>query len=129
MKAKPENMETRVKQTLKLTQFFATNRNFLKVPVILAGDFNEEPQNKPIKDIMESSFIDIFTLHKLQEKILSKDQKDNYPAFTTHKSRDESGWVTRTIDYMFMAENEYFNSNKVIVEEVLDTLDRENDLD
>ena len=129
MKAKPENMETRVKQTLKLTQFFATNRNFLKVPVILAGDFNEEPQNKPIKDIMESSFIDIFTLHKLQEKILSKDQKDNYPAFTTHKFRDESGWVTRTIDYMFMAENEYFNSNKVIVEEVLDTLDRENDLD
>ena len=57
-------MEDRVKQTLKMIQFF--NENFQNIPVILGGDFNEEPQNKPISDIMESTFIDFHTLTKIQ---------------------------------------------------------------
>lgn len=60
LKAKPENMEERIRQTLKITQYFSNN--FTDMPVILGGDFNEEPQNKPICDIMESSFVDLYTL-------------------------------------------------------------------
>lgn len=40
--------------------------------MLLGGDFNEEPQNKPICDIMESSFVDLYTLKMIQEKTLRK---------------------------------------------------------
>ena len=63
LKSKAINTEIRVRQTLKITQFFTDN--FQHIPVIIGGDFNEEPQNKPIADIMESAFLDLFTLHKI----------------------------------------------------------------
>jgi endonuclease/exonuclease/phosphatase family metal-dependent hydrolase len=60
LKAKKDFMEERIRQTLKITQYFSNN--FTDIPVLLGGDFNEEPQNKPISDIMESSFVDLYTL-------------------------------------------------------------------
>lgn len=68
---------------------------------------------------MESSFIDFYTMSKIQQKNLSKDQIENYPAFTTFKYREESGYVKRTIDYMFLAENRFQQQNKVVVEQML----------
>ena len=56
---------------------------------------------------MESSFLDLYTLKMIQEKTLKKNQLENYPAFTTFKYREESGYVKRTIDYMFFAENNF----------------------
>ena len=102
LKAKASYMEDRVKQTLKIIQFFS--ENFQNIPVIIGGDFNEEPQNKPIADIMESTFIDLHTLSKIQQKTLSKNIVENYPAFTTFKYRDAEGYVKRTIDYFFIAD-------------------------
>ena len=64
LKAKPEFMNDRIRQTLKIIQFF--NENYQDLPVILSGDFNEEPQNKPISDIMESNFIDFYTMVRIQ---------------------------------------------------------------
>ena len=93
--------------------------------MVLGGDFNEEPQNKPISDIMESTFLDLYTLKKIQEKTLKKNQIENYPAFTTFKFRDEEGYVKRTIDYMFLAENNYFPQNKVWVDQYMDPNDLE----
>jgi hypothetical protein len=60
--------------------------------VIVGGDFHEEPQNKPIADIMESAFLDLFTLHKIQQKTLSKLQEENYPAFTSFGYTDNNGF-------------------------------------
>ena len=44
---------------------------------------------------------------------------------TTYKYRDESGFVKRTIDYMFIAENNYFQQNKVVVQALMDPNDLE----
>ena len=70
LKAKREFQEERIRQTLKITQYFSNN--FTDIPVVLGGDFNEEPQNKPICDIMESSFVDLYTLKMIQEKTLKR---------------------------------------------------------
>ena len=88
--------------------------------MIVGGDFNEEPQNKPIADIMESSFFDLYTLMKVQERTLSKNHIENYPSFTTFKYRENQGYIKRCIDYMFVCENQYFKDNKVVIEEYLD---------
>jgi endonuclease/exonuclease/phosphatase family metal-dependent hydrolase len=105
LKAKTDFMEERIRQTLKITQYFSNN--FTDIPVLLGGDFNEEPQNKPICDIMESSFVDLYTLKMIQEKTLKKNQIENYPAFTTYKYREATGYQKRTIDYMFLCENNF----------------------
>ena len=92
--------------------------------MIIGGDFNEEPQNKPISDIMESNFIDFYTMVRIQQKTLSSNLIENYPQFTTFKYRDDTA-IKRTIDYIFLAENKYFNDKKVIVTEMLDPQDLE----
>ena len=42
LKAKPENMEDRVKQTQMICDFYK-NKEYENIPVLVAGDFNEEP--------------------------------------------------------------------------------------
>lgn len=42
LKAKPENMEERVQQTQMICDFYA-DKEFENIPVLVAGDFNEEP--------------------------------------------------------------------------------------
>ena len=37
------------------------------------------------------------------------------PAFTTFKYREKEGWKKRTIDYIFMADNDYYKKNKCII--------------
>lgn len=124
LKAKKDFMEERIRQTLKITQYFSNN--FTDIPVLLGGDFNEEPQNKPISDIMESSFVDLYTLKMIQEKTLKKNQIENYPAFTTFKFRNETGYQKRTIDYMFLCENN-FPQSQVTVEALIDPMDLQDD--
>ena len=56
-------MEIRVEQTQKIKEFF-NNEHYKDIPVLVAGDFNEIPENKPIKDIMMNSFFDLYSLAK-----------------------------------------------------------------
>ena len=104
LKAKEQFVKERVQQTQKIKEFFDTNHKDL--PVIMGGDFNEIPANEPIAEVMESSFVDLYTLIGTGDK---------YPAFTTYKYREESGFVKRTIDYMFVAKNEWLEKNKIDV--------------
>ena len=46
LKAKPKNMEERSKSTAVLLDYFG--KNYQDIPVIVAGDFNEDPYNEPI---------------------------------------------------------------------------------
>ena len=94
LKAKKAFMEDRKMQTEKIVQFFSDN--FKDIPVIFGGDFNEEPQNPPISENMESKFIDLYQLAK----------PGHYPDFTTFKFREKEGYVKHCIDYMFLAKNE-----------------------
>lgn len=32
------------------------NNNYTNIPVIIGGNFNDEPQNSPISEIMNSNF-------------------------------------------------------------------------
>jgi len=54
----------------------------------LAGNFNEEPQNKPISKIMSPSFEDLYTLIF---KGLPQPSQKKHPDFTTYKIRKEKG--------------------------------------
>ena len=69
---------------------------------------------------MESSFLDLYTVLKIQERTLSKNQIDNYPSFTTFKYKEETGYQKRCIDYMFLADNKYYQKNNVVIEEYID---------
>ena len=66
----------------------------------MAGDFNEESQNKAIQDVMETSFTDLYSLMPEDPFEILDYQK--YPKFTTFKYRDAEGYVKRTIDYIFV---------------------------
>ena len=72
---------------------------------------------------MESHFIDLYSIVKVQSKQFSEDHLKNHQSFTTYKFREESGFVKRTIDYMFFAENEYYQNNKSNVLEYYDNND------
>jgi len=54
LKAKPAFMKKRAAQCKVINEVFKSKKylDFSKVPVFLMGDFNEEPQNEPIKDII-----------------------------------------------------------------------------
>ena len=60
---------------------------------MVAGDFNEDPEKEPIKDVMMSSYLDLYSL--------SNPRKQHQP-FTTFKYRDATGYQKRTIDYIFL---------------------------
>ena len=74
LKAKSTNMQTRVRQCTKITEVFQkyqeTRRanGYFDVPVIIAGDFNEEPQNEPIAEVMIKDFTDLYTLNHQRQK-------------------------------------------------------------
>ena len=71
----------------------------------MAGDFNEEPQNEPI-NLMKTAFIDLFTT-------IEDSNKEEHPELTTWKFRaKDGGWVRHTIDYIFIAKNNWYNKNK-----------------
>ena len=53
-------MERRIQQTKSIKSHF--QNKFQDIPVFIAGDFNEESQNPPISEIMESSFTDLYSL-------------------------------------------------------------------
>jgi len=92
----------------------------------MAGDFNEEPQNQPISEVMNSSFCDLYQMMQIQKR--EKDvftYSELHPALTTFKYREKEGWVKRTIDYIFMARNDYYNTNKCTISECLDPSDVE----
>ena len=44
------------------------------------------------------------------------------------KYRAKEGWVKQTIDYIFVAKNEYYNKNGCIIEEYMDPIDLEKDI-
>jgi len=69
---------------------------------------------------METAFTDLYSIVMAEEGRLSEEKAKNYPAFTTFKYREESGYVKRTIDYFFLAKNQYFHSNKVKILAYLD---------
>tara|TARA_B110000285_G_C15020619_1_gene561363 strand:- start:371 stop:568 length:198 start_codon:yes stop_codon:yes gene_type:complete len=50
-------LQRRSKQALKLTDYF--KEQFQDIPVIIAGDFNEQPENLPISNVMEANFVDL----------------------------------------------------------------------
>ena len=52
LKAKEECRSTRVKQISVLLDFYAPF--FTNIPVFIAGDFNEDPDEEPIADLMNS---------------------------------------------------------------------------
>lgn len=92
-----------------MKDYFA--RNYTNLPVFIGGDFNEEPQNEPIT-IMKSGFSDLY--HSMRIQCEETDPETLNPKFTTFKYREkDKGWVKRTIDYIFMAKNEYYNKHGV----------------
>ena len=107
-------MELRKNQTKQLVDFFALSGYRKKLPLIVGGDFNEEPQNQPIAENMERDFVDMYTM---------TNQTNKYPEYTTFKYREKEGFVKRTIDYMFLAKNEYLKTKRVQVEEYLEPAD------
>jgi len=54
---------------------------------------------------MNSSFIDLYTVIHKDLPLL---EQEDHPNFTTFKYRKKEGWVKRTIDYIFIAKNNYF---------------------
>jgi len=45
------------------------DRHYNNCPVIICGDFKEEPESQLIKDVMKKDFIDLFDLTYRDEKI------------------------------------------------------------
>ena len=100
LKEKEKNFETRMKQTQVINDYFKAN--YKNMPVIVAGDFNEVPENSSIKDVMSIYFSDLYS------EIAEELKLDEHMPFTTFKYRQNEGWVKRTIDYMFIARNDYY---------------------
>ena len=69
---------------------------------------------------MLKSFKDLFSLIPNNKK---GQKRAKQPDFTTFKYRKKEGWVKRTIDYIFIAKNDYFNENNVSVSEYLNPAD------
>ena len=68
----------------------------MEIPVVIAGDFNEDPGNLPITQL-QGSMTDLW-------KIANADEK-SWPPFTTFKYRDGPGYLKHTIDYIFLMRN------------------------
>jgi len=71
---------------------------------------------------MNDSFFDLYTIMAHQ----IGDEQKKHPEFTTSKFRKkDGGWVTRCIDYIFVAKNEYLRTYGCLIEEFLDPEDIE----
>jgi len=60
---------------------------------------------------MNSAFSDLY--HSMRIQCEETDAETMNPKFTTFKYREKEGWVKRTIDYIFMAKNDYYNNHGV----------------
>ena len=55
-------------KVIQLQKYFSQNfANQTDAPIFIAGDFNEEPNSISIRNFMEKSFVDCYTLKALQE--------------------------------------------------------------
>jgi len=63
-------MGQRVVQCQQMVDYFESN--YLDIPVFIGGDFNEEPQNQPIAEVMNSGFGDLFPI--TQQTVISVKQ-------------------------------------------------------
>ena len=88
---------------------------------------NEVPEKEAIGGVMESQFIDLYSRMKAQTDSTSEEPSENHQPFTTFKYRTETGYVKRTIDYMFLSNNKA--SQKVSVKEYIDNADFEKHMD
>jgi hypothetical protein len=93
------------------------------MPVIIAGDFNEEPENLPISNVMEAHFVDLHALMKIQNLKFSKDMRENYPILSTIKTNEAGEMINKLQDYIFIAENDYYKQHVPTIEEFLDPKD------
>lgn len=69
--ATPECTKIRVREVTRLFQDFAANLLEQNIPVIVAGDFNDEPLSDPIKLMVKNKFTDLHVL-----------SKNDYPEYT-----------------------------------------------
>ena len=44
----------------------------------------------------------------------------HHPNFTTFKYRKKEGWIKKTVDYIFMCTNEYYNMNGCTIQSIMD---------
>ncbi len=75
---------------------------------------------------MNSGFEDLYQIMQIQNReknvfMLS----ELHPALTTFKYTAKEGWVKRTIDYIFMAQNDYYQRHKCAITKCLDPSDVE----
>lgn len=124
LKGEASNVEQRVEQAALIKAYYADK--YRDIPVFIAGDFNEEYQNEPIADVMDSSFQDLYSIMQLENDSQSPPEKQ-HPAFTTFKYTAEEGWVKRTIDYIFIAKNDWFEESGCTISQYLDPADLERD--
>lgn len=101
----------------KLVEFKRETEAFFddQFPVIISGDFNDEPNSDVITQVMEQDFVDAYGLKDInypdvnnetaveQYASLIESAGGNYPNFTTYKYREKEGYVKRCIDYLFLS--------------------------
>ena len=73
---------------------------------MIGGDYNETHDQTAIIQ-MEQHFV---TLYELKEALVGSTKK--YHDFTTFKYRKKEGYVKRTIDYIFLAKNNWYKANQ-----------------
>ena len=68
LKAKKDNEQERLEQVAKLVEFKRETEQFFddQFPVIIAGDFNDEPTSNVISGVMEKDFVDAYALKDIQ---------------------------------------------------------------
>jgi len=112
LKSKPPNQRIRIREIteyfLKLgelcneieEQDFVPKGEAKNIPLIIAGDFNDEPESPVITDVVYDT--DMTGGFKLDcaYKIDGK-----YPEYTTYKYRHKDKLIRHTIDYIFYNEH------------------------
>jgi len=74
--------------------------------------------------MMNSGFKDLYSV--MQEQAGETSPEKQHPALTTFKYREKEGWVKRTVDYIFIAKNRYFNKNNIpVIKRCMDPSDLE----
>ena len=58
---------------------------------------------------MEANFVDLYALMMMQNLKFSKDMRENYPMLSAIKYNENGELENKLQDYIFIAENEYFN--------------------
>ena len=88
--------------------------------MFIAGDFNEEPENCSISEVMNKFTRDLY--------FIANQGEFDHPELTTFKYRDdEIGWRKKTIDYIFVVRNHWYNNNLCRVLKHMDPGDLESE--